>query len=53
MTLLEETKEAALGIKEEVQHARKQQHLIFQLTTGTLGDLGSFGRKELRDEIKR
>lgn len=53
MILFEETKEAALGIREEVEGARKQQYLIFQLTTGTLEDLGGFGRKELRDGIKK
>lgn len=47
-----ETKEAALGVR-EVEGARKEQYAIFQLTTGTLQDLGSFGRKELRDGIKK
>lgn len=51
MTLLEETKEAALGIR-EVEDTRKQQYLIFQLTTGTLEDLGGFGIEELGDGIK-
>lgn len=50
--IVEETKEAALGIR-EVEGARKEQYAIFQLTTGTLEDLGSFGRKELRDGIKK
>lgn len=50
---MEGAKEAALGIREEVEGARKQQYFIFQLTTRTLEDLGGFGKKELRDGIKK
>lgn len=42
MTPSEETKEAALGIIEEVEVARKLQYLTLQLITGTSENLEGF-----------
>lgn len=48
----EETKEADLGITEEIEGVRKQENLIFQLITGPPENLGGFGSAELRDGAK-